>query len=86
MSQDRTEYMRMYHKKNIDRIKERNRINYLKRKEAMKSKSNGNKKHEVLIWLENIKKERLANMTTRRLAKRKKLQNEIYREIKMKCD
>lgn len=75
---DRKEYMKEYRKQNAERMKELNRINYLKRKE----KSNSMQQDDtVLMYIQNLKQERLLNMSIQRKRRKKRLQDLINSEL-----
>lgn len=75
---DRKEYMKEYRKRNAERMKELNRNNYLKRKE----KSNSMQQDDtVLIYIQNLKQERLLNMSIQRKRRKKRLQDLINSEL-----
>lgn len=75
---DRKEYMKEYRKRNAERMKELNRNNYLKRKE----KSNSIQQDDtVLMYIQNLKQERLLNMSIQRKRRKKRLQDLINSEL-----
>lgn len=75
---DRKEYMKEYRKRNAERMKELNRNNYLKRKE----KSNSIQQDDtVLMYIQNLKQERLLNMSIQRKRRKKRLQDLINAEL-----
>ncbi|QQB06039.1 hypothetical protein [Macrococcoides caseolyticum] len=75
---DRKEYMKEYRKRNAERMKELNRNNYLKRKE----KSNSMQQDDtVLMYIQNLKQERLLNMSIQRKRRKKRLQDLINSEL-----
>ncbi|MFC6117601.1 hypothetical protein ACFPVV_03055 [Macrococcoides bohemicum] len=75
---DRKEYMKEYRKRIAERMKELNRNNYLKRKE----KSNSIQQDDtVLMYIQNLKQERLLNMSIQRKRRKKRLQDLINSEL-----
>lgn len=75
---DRKEYMKEYRKRNAERMKELNHNNYLKRKE----KSNSMQQDDtVLMYIQNLKQERLLNMSIQRKRRKKRLQDLINSEL-----
>lgn len=89
MSEDRKEYMKQYNELNKERINERNRRNYLKRK-AKKQKLQREQEKQVeadkqlLKWIEQRKKERINNMSPVRLRRREQLQQAIFNELNVR--
>ncbi|QYA36243.1 hypothetical protein [Macrococcoides caseolyticum] len=77
---NRKKYMKEYRKRNTERMKELNRINYLKRKEKLqKVKSDDT----ILRLIQARKQERVINMSTHRKRRRKRLQEAIKHELMM---
>ncbi|STY75541.1 Uncharacterised protein [Macrococcoides caseolyticum] len=75
---DRKEYMKEYRKRNAERMKELNRNNYLKRKEKGNSMQQDD---TVLMYIQNLKQERLLNMSIQRKRRKKRLQDLINSEL-----
>ncbi|WP_414053875.1 hypothetical protein ACMGE6_11415 [Macrococcus equi] len=78
VKKDRSEYYREYRKRNIERIK-------LKQKERYMNKKLGIKKEEfvdpILIEMKHNKQERINNMSVRRKKRRQRVQELIFREL-----
>lgn len=79
MKQSRAEYFKEYRKRNIDRIKEQNKKAYLRRKERLSEEQQYYK--ELLVYLEQNKRLRIANMSPGRLRRKEQRQQQIYREL-----
>lgn len=77
----RKEYQKEYRRKNAERMKELNRINYLKRKEKLQTFKTDD---TILRLLQARKQERLINMSVHRKRRRKRLQEAIKHEL-MTC-
>lgn len=77
---DRKEYMKEYRKRNDERMKELNRINYLKRKEKLQTVKTDD---TILRLIQARKQERVINMSTHRKRRRKRLQEAIKHELMM---
>jgi len=75
---DRKEYMKEYRKQNAERMKELNRINYLKRKEKLQTFKTDD---TVLRLIQERKKERVINMSIHRKRRRKRIQEAIKHEL-----
>ena len=76
----RKEYMKEYRKRNAERMKELNRINYLKRKEKLQKVKNDD---TILRLMLARKQERVINMSVHRKRRRKRLQEAIKHELMM---
>lgn len=76
----RKEYMKEYRKRNAERMKELNRINYLKRKEKLQTV---NTDDTILRLIQARKQERVINMSVHRKRRRKRLQEAIKHELMM---
>ncbi|QQB05693.1 hypothetical protein [Macrococcoides caseolyticum] len=77
---DRKEYMKEYRKQNAERMKELNRINYLKRKEKLQKVKTDD---TILRLIQARKQERVINMSVHRKRRRKRLQEAIKHELIM---
>lgn len=89
MSEDKKEYMKRYNELNKERISERNRRNYLKRKAKKQKLQRGLEKQveadkQLLKWIEQQKKERINNMSPVRLKRREQLQQAIFNELNVR--
>ena len=78
---NRKEYMKEYRKRNAERMKELNRINYLKRKEKLQTVKTDD---TILRLIQARKQERVINMSVHRKRRRKRLQEAIKHEL-MTC-
>ena len=76
----RKEYQKEYRRKNAERMKELNRINYLKRKEKNKHIKQDD---AILKVLEANKQERILSMSIHRKRRRRRVQEAIYHELSM---
>ncbi|PKE48835.1 hypothetical protein [Macrococcoides caseolyticum] len=76
----RKEYMKEYRKRNAERMKELNRINYLKRKEKLQKVKTDD---TILRLIQARKQERVINMSVHRKRRRKRLQEAIKHELMM---
>ncbi|PKE12701.1 hypothetical protein [Macrococcoides caseolyticum] len=76
----RKEYMKEYRKRNAERMKELNRINYLKRKEKLQKVKTDD---TILRLIQARKQERVINMSVHRKRRRKRLQEAIKHELIM---
>ena len=78
VNKDRTEYYREYRKRNLERLKQ-------KQKERYMNKKLGIKKQEfvdpILIEMKYNKQERINSMTVRRKRRRQRVQELIFREL-----
>lgn len=78
VKKDRTEYYREYRKRNLERLKQ-------KQKERYMNKKLGIKKQEfvdpILIEMKYNKQERINSMTVRRKRRRQRVQELIFREL-----
>lgn len=78
VKKDRAEYYREYRKRNLERLKQ-------KQKERYMNKKLGIKKQEfvdpILIEMKHNKQERINNMTVKRKKRRQRLQELIFREL-----
>lgn len=78
VKKDRTEYYREYRKRNLERLKQ-------KQKERYMNKKLGIKKQEfvdpILIEMKHNKQERINSMTVRRKRRRQRVQELIFREL-----
>lgn len=77
---NRKEYMKEYRKRNAERMKELNRINYLKRKEKLQTVKTDD---TILRFIQARKQERVINMSVHRKRRRKRLQEAIKHELMM---
>ncbi|WBF51989.1 hypothetical protein [Macrococcoides canis] len=77
----RKEYMKEYRKRNAERMKELDRINYLKRKGKLQTV---NTNDTILRLIQARKQERVINMSVHRKRRRKRLQEAIKHEL-MTC-
>lgn len=77
---NRKEYMKEYRKRNAERMKELNRINYLKRKEKLQTVKTDD---AILRLIQARKQERVINMSVHRKRRRKRLQEAIKHELMM---
>lgn len=77
----RKEYQKEYRRQNAERMKELNRINYLKRKEKLQTV---NTDDTILRFIQARKQERVINMSVHRKRRRKRLQEAIKHEL-MTC-
>lgn len=75
---NRKEYMKEYRKRNAERMKELNRINYLKRKEKLQTVKTDD---TILRFIQARKQERVINMSVHRKRRRKRLQEAIKHEL-----
>lgn len=76
----RKEYQKEYRRQNAERMKELNRINYLKRKEKLKKVKTDD---TILRFIQARKQERVINMSVHRKRRRKRLQEAIKHELMM---
>lgn len=76
----RKEYQKEYRRKNAERMKELNRINYLKRKEKNKHIKQDD---AILKVLEANKQERILSMSIHRKRRRRRVQEAIHHELSM---
>ena len=76
----RKEYQKEYRRQNAERMKELNRINYLKRKEKLKKVKTDD---TILRFIQARKQERVVNMSVHRKRRRKRLQEAIKHELMM---
>ncbi len=76
----RKEYIKEYRKRNAERMKELNRINYLKRKEKLQKVKTDD---TILRLIQARKQERVINMSVHRKRRRKRLQEAIKHELIM---
>lgn len=76
----RKEYIKEYRKRNAERMKELNRINYLKRKEKLQKVKTDD---TILRLIQARKQERVINMSVHRKRRRKRLQEAIKHELMM---
>ncbi|PKE07207.1 hypothetical protein CW676_03335 [Macrococcoides caseolyticum] len=76
----RKEYQKEYRRKNAERMKELNRINYLKRKEKSKHIKQDD---TILKVLEANKQERILSMSIHRKRRRRRVQEAIHHELSM---
>lgn len=76
----RKEYQKEYRRKNAERMKELNRINYLKRKEKLQKVKTDD---TILRFIQARKHERVINMSVHRKRRRKRLQEAIKHELMM---
>lgn len=74
----RKEYQKEYRRKNAERMKELNRINYLKRKEKNKHIKQDD---TILKVLEANKQERILSMSIHRKRRRRRVQEAIHHEL-----
>lgn len=74
----RKEYQKEYRSKNAERMKELNRINYLKRKEKNRHIKQDD---TILKVLEANKQERILSMSIHRKRRRKRVQEAIHHEL-----
>lgn len=74
----RKEYQKEYRRKNAERMKELNRINYLKRKEKNKHIKQDD---AILKVLEANKQERILSMSIHRKRRRRRVQEAIHHEL-----
>lgn len=72
--------MKEYRKRNAERMKELNRINYLKRKEKLQKVKTDD---TILRLIQARKQERVINMSVHRKRRRKRLQEAIKHELIM---
>ena len=79
----RTGYMEKYNELNKERISERNRRNYLKRKAKRKQQLKELKEadKELLDWLDQQKQKRISEMSPARLRRREQTQKSIFDEV-----
>lgn len=75
---DRKEYMREYRKQNAERMRELNRINYLKRKRENKHIKLD---YNALQHIQERKQERMSKMSIQRKRRKKRLQDLINTEL-----
>lgn len=83
MSNSRKEYQKQYREKNKERMKEINRLNYLKRKKAKEQQKDKAPMKHLLIMLSDNKQKRLNNMTPNRYERRERTQRAIYSELEV---